>query len=83
MLAFILKNANMGYSSMIDKLLILIGIMGILCLAGWSFLALPELEHTTDTFEISAENIGEIRLSDTVGVPLSDPIKMVFGWTQM
>ncbi len=65
---------------MIDKLLILIGIMGILCLAGWSFLALPELEHTTDTFEISAENIGEIRLSDTVGVPLSDPIKMVFGW---
>lgn len=73
----------MGYSSMIDKLLILIGIMGILCLAGWSFLALPELEHTTDTFEISAENIGEIRLSDTVGVPLSDPIKMVFGWTQM
>ncbi|MBC8515767.1 MAG: DUF3068 domain-containing protein [Nitrosopumilus sp.] len=53
---------------------------GTAVLLMWFFFAVPELVNTEYIYEVSAENIGEIRLSDEVGSPLSDPIKMVFIW---
>ena len=53
---------------------------GSLIMLIWLFFAVPELINSTDVFEVSAENIGMIRVADEVGDPLSDPIKMVFGW---
>ena len=53
---------------------------GALIMIIWFSFAVPELINSTDIFEVSAENIGMIRIADKVGEPLSDPIKMVFGW---
>jgi len=41
---------------------------------------MPELVNPPEVFEVSAENIGMIQIADSVGSPLSDPIKMVFVW---
>ena len=46
----------------------------------WFFYAVPELTNTPEVYEVSAENIGMIQLSENIGDPLSDPIKMVFIW---
>ena len=39
------------------------------------------MTNTPEVYEVSAENIGEIRLAENIGDTLSDPIKMVFIWT--
>ena len=53
---------------------------GSIIMAMWFIYAVPELTNTPEVFEVSAENIGTIQIADSVGGPLSDPIKMVFVW---
>lgn len=54
--------------------------IGAIILVAWYTVFMPSFENANDILEVSAENIGEIRLADEVGGPLSDPIKMVFVW---
>jgi signal transduction histidine kinase len=53
---------------------------GSLIMILWFIFVIPELTNPVEVFEVSAENIGEIKIADEVGLPLSDPIKMVFVW---
>ena len=54
--------------------------IGATILVLWYTMFMPTFLNSTEILEVSAENIGEIRLADEVGGPLSDPIKMVFVW---
>lgn len=54
--------------------------VGVLCLVVWFFFGIPQLMSTPDFYEVSTQNIGFIQLTDEVGTPLSEPIKMIFDW---
>ncbi len=45
----------------------------------WMFVVTPIIINNDDFFEITAQNIGEVRFAE-IGEELSDPRKMVFDW---
>ena len=56
--------------------------IGIFVMILWMFVISPELKTTNELIELNAENTGFIQISDNVGDPLSEPIKMEFFWTK-